>query len=70
MDRFCTLYSGSSGNASFIGTEREGILIDIGKNAKQTVLALSRLDLLPEQIRAVFITHEHVDYIAGLRVFC
>lgn len=70
MERFCTLYSGSSGNASYIGTERGGILIDIGKNAKQTALALAGLDLQPEQIQAVFLTHEHTDHIAGLRVFC
>lgn len=70
MYRFCTLYSGSSGNSTYIGTESEGILIDIGKNAKQTTLALDRLGIAPEAVKALFITHEHRDHISGLRVFC
>lgn len=70
MYKFCTLFSGSSGNSTYIGTSDEGVLIDIGKNAKQTAMSLSSLDLSPECIKAVFITHEHTDHIAGLRVFC
>lgn len=70
MERLCTLYSGSSGNAAYVGTEKAGILIDVGKNAKQTTLALQKLSLTPEAVKAVFITHEHTDHIAGLRVFC
>ncbi len=70
MYRFCTLFSGSSGNSTYIGTDKEGILVDIGKNAKQTTMSLAELGLSPECVKAVFITHEHSDHIAGLRVFC
>lgn len=70
MYRFCTLFSGSSGNSTYIGTEHEGVLVDIGKNAKQTTTSLSELGLSPECVKAVFITHEHIDHVAGLRVFC
>lgn len=66
---FGTLYSGSSGNATFIGTPEHGILIDVGKNAKQTTLALHEMGLQAEHIDAIFLTHEHTDHIAGLRVF-
>lgn len=70
MIQLSTLYSGSSGNATYIGNNESGILVDIGKNAKQTTMSLSSLGLEPECVKAVFITHEHSDHIAGLRVFC
>ncbi|MBQ3995125.1 MAG: MBL fold metallo-hydrolase, partial [Clostridia bacterium] len=66
---FGTLYSGSSGNSTYIGDRSGGILVDVGKNAKQTTLALQEMGLSPEQIHAIFITHEHTDHICGLRVF-
>lgn len=68
-DVFATLYSGSSGNSTYIGDRSGGILVDIGKNAKQTTLALQEIGQSPEDIRAIFVTHEHSDHIAGLRVF-
>lgn len=70
MERFATLYSGSSGNATFVGTATGGILVDIGKNAKQTTLALDQIGVDPSGIQGIFITHEHADHIGGLRVFC
>ena len=70
MIQFNTLYSGSSGNSTYIGDSNNGILVDIGKNAKQTEVSLKSLGLAPEAVKAVFVTHEHSDHIAGLRVFC
>ena len=69
MARFCPLFSSSSGNATYIGTSKEGILIDAGKNCKQLCLALEAAELDPKSIKAMFITHEHSDHIAGIRVF-
>ncbi|MBQ6019404.1 MAG: MBL fold metallo-hydrolase [Clostridia bacterium] len=69
MARFAPLFSGSSGNSTFFGSATEGILIDAGKNAKQLTLALDRIGVDPGSLRGVFVTHEHSDHIAGLRVF-
>lgn len=69
MSRFCTLCSSSSGNSAYIGYSAGGILIDAGTNTKQLCLAMQRMNIEPESIRAIFITHEHADHISALRVF-
>ena len=70
MLRYCSLFSGSSGNATYVGTADGGLLIDAGVSAKRIEEALHRRDIDPQTIRAVLVTHEHTDHIAGLRVLC
>lgn len=69
MARFCTLCSSSSGNSTYIGHTGGGILIDAGTNAKQLTLALEKINIAPESIHGIFVTHEHTDHIGALRVF-
>lgn len=69
MSKVCQLFSGSSGNSIYIGGSRGGILVDIGVSAKRCGYALSRIGVPPESIKAVFVTHEHYDHVAGVRVF-
>lgn len=69
MSKICQLFSGSSGNSTYIGCAGGGILIDIGVSAKRITEALAMISVPPERIHAVFLTHEHRDHIAGLRVF-
>ena len=68
MARFCPLFSGSSGNCTYIGTAAGGILIDAGVSAKRIECALVEREIDPKSIAAVFVTHEHSDHISGLRV--
>ncbi len=68
MARFCPLFSGSSGNCLYIGTSTAGILIDAGVSARRIEQALTAREIDFKTIRAVFVTHEHSDHIAGLRV--
>ena len=69
MSKFCTLCSSSSGNSAYIGYSAGGVLIDAGTNTKQLCLAMQRMSIDPNSVRAVFITHEHADHISALRVF-
>ena len=66
MARFCTLYSGSSGNSTYIGTGTGGILVDAGVSCKALLTALSARDIRPDTIRGLFLTHEHIDHIKGV----
>lgn len=69
MARFCSLFSSSSGNCTYIGGASGGILIDVGVSAKRTAEALKGIGVELDSIGAIFVTHEHSDHISGLRVF-
>ncbi|MCM1159311.1 MAG: MBL fold metallo-hydrolase [Clostridium sp.] len=67
--RLCSLYSGSSGNAIYVGTNDTHVLIDVGVSMKKVVTALHSIEVKPEELDAILITHEHSDHIGGLGVF-
>ena len=65
MMRFKSLGSGSSGNATLVqstGSDPCNLLIDCGFGLKQMVQRLEKSGLLPGQLDAIFITHEHGDH--------
>ena len=65
MTTFCTLFSGSSGNAVYLGTDAGAVLIDCGMSCKQILSAMEQAGLRPADLRALFITHEHSDHVKG-----
>ena len=69
MLNFCSLYSGSSGNSLFVETENTKILVDVGMSAKKIEEALNSIEVDPNSIDAILITHEHSDHIKGLSIF-
>lgn len=69
MARVCQLFSGSSGNAILISSKGKNILVDVGVSAKRCEQSLMALGILPKDINAVFVTHEHRDHCCGVRVF-
>ena len=69
MFQFCSLYSGSSGNCSFVQTNNTKILIDAGESSKKIGEALESINVDPSSIDAILITHEHSDHVKGLSVF-
>ena len=66
--RLCSLYSGSSGNSIYVGSDQTHILVDVGVSAKKIIEALTKVEIKPEEIDGILITHEHSDHIAGLGV--
>ena len=64
------LYSSSSGNMFHIASSTTNILIDIGVTYKAAMEGLKTINLDTKKIDAVLITHEHIDHIKGLPLFC
>jgi len=69
MARFCSLFSSSSGNCTYVGSSDKGILIDAGVSARSITLKLDCIGVSPADIGAIFVTHEHSDHVKGIRVF-
>ena len=63
--KFCSLYSGSSGNCIFVGNKDTKILIDAGVSGTRIEKALLEIGEDARDIKAILITHEHQDHIAG-----
>jgi len=63
--KFCSLFSGSSGNCQFIKTEKTTILVDAGLSGKKIQQEIINIGEDPKKIDAIFITHEHIDHIQG-----
>lgn len=66
---FSPLCSGSSGNATFIEAGGLRILIDAGVSAKRLSALLCAIDIAPQTIDAILVTHEHTDHVSGIPVF-
>lgn len=66
--KFCSLFSGSSGNSLFVSQHHTKILIDAGLSGIRIQNALSDIDERPDEINAIVVTHEHDDHIRGVGV--
>lgn len=69
MSLFVTaLNSGSNGNCFYIGNKHEAVLVDAGISCREIERRMERLGLSMKKVKALFISHEHVDHVRGVRV--
>lgn len=65
----CALSSGSSGNCFYAGNGNSGLLVDCGISCKRIEERMNLIGRNVENIKGVFVTHEHSDHIRGIDVF-
>jgi phosphoribosyl 1,2-cyclic phosphodiesterase len=64
------LGSGSAGNCALVETPMCRLLVDGGLSARQICKRLEKASVDPMSIDAILVTHEHIDHVGGLEVFC
>lgn len=69
MLKFQSFQSGSNGNAYFIQSDQVKILIDLGISCKRAEECLRNIEIDPQSIDGIFVTHEHSDHICGIPNF-
>ncbi len=69
LSKICPLFSGSTGNSTYIGTEKGSLLIDAGASMKSICAAIECAGGDYSEIKAVAVTHEHIDHVKGLKTF-
>ena len=66
--RVTVLGSGSSGNATLVEAGSVRVLVDAGFSGKDIAARLAGVDVQPESLQAIVITHDHGDHTRGMGV--
>jgi phosphoribosyl 1,2-cyclic phosphodiesterase len=61
-----SLNSGSNGNCYYVGNDKEAVLVDAGISCREIERRMKRLGLAIENVKALFVSHEHSDHIRGI----
>jgi phosphoribosyl 1,2-cyclic phosphodiesterase len=64
--RFASLGSGSEGNGLVVHAGGTCLLLDCGFGLAETTRRLAKLDIAPENIDGIVVTHEHNDHVGGV----
>ncbi|WP_293775416.1 MBL fold metallo-hydrolase [uncultured Oxalicibacterium sp.] len=71
--KFASLGSGSEGNALLLsagsGTTQSFVMLDCGFTVRETERRLAKRGVVPEQLSAIVVTHEHHDHVGGVFKF-
>lgn len=66
--RVTVLGSGSTGNATLVEADGTRILVDAGFSGRDLERRLRKVDVAPESLDGIVITHEHGDHTRGMGV--
>ena len=62
---FYSMSSGSNGNCYYLGTEKYGILIDVGISQRRITKLLDVINVKLDNIFGILLTHAHADHVRG-----
>lgn len=60
------LASGSDGNCTVIESDGEAVMMDAGLSCKKIMAAMEQEGVDPSVVKAILVTHEHSDHVAGV----
>ncbi len=66
--RMTVLASGSRGNATLVAAGSTAVLVDAGLSCREILRRMALTGEDPSHLKAILITHEHLDHVAGLSV--
>lgn len=66
--RFSPLFSGSSGNAIYVGCDDAHLLVDAGMSGSRIIAEMERMGIEPKSLKGILVTHEHADHIKGIGI--
>lgn len=64
----CSLFSGSSGNCTYITDGKTKLLVDAGMSGTRILKAMEEIGVKPEELNGILVTHEHSDHIKGVGI--
>ena len=64
--RFASIGSGSAGNGLVVEQKNTRLLLDCGFGLRDSIERLARINIQPEQLTGILITHEHEDHAGGV----
>lgn len=67
--RTVNLASGSKGNCTYIESNLAKILVDDGLSLTNLEARLKQINVNPDDITAILLTHEHSDHLHGIKFF-